>query len=193
LLAGVAFASGITVKKADLRLEDDGYHISASYDVSLTPVMQQALTSGIPLYFVGEYSLTRPRWYWMDEDIFVGEQTIKISYNVLTRQYRISRGALFQNFASLEDALNLISRQSSPVIPAALLKIDEGYFTEWIKREGNFVSQVRLRLDNDQLPKLLQVNALSGSDWSLNSEWYRWEIRPEDLAVHESVAPEQAQ
>lgn len=189
-LIAAAYAEGIYVNKAEIRLDDDGYHLSASYDIGLTQVMQQALSRGIPLYFVGEFSLTRSRWYWMDEDVFQGEQTIKLSYNVLTRQYRIARGSLFQNFASLEDALNILARQNSPAIPAELLKKEEGYIAEWIKREGNLVAAVRLRLDNAQLPKLLQVNALSGSDWTLNSGWYRWEIDPEKMAVSNPAGTE---
>jgi hypothetical protein len=186
----LAAAEGIYVNKAEVRLDEDGYHLSASYDIGLTQVMQQALSRGIPLYFVGEFSLTRSRWYWMDKDVFQGEQTLKLSYNVLTRQYRISRGSLFQNFASLEDALNILARQNSPAIPAELLKKEEGYIAEWIKREGNLVAAVRLRLDNAQLPKLLQVNALSGSDWTLNSGWYRWEISPEAMAVSNPAGTE---
>ena len=186
LLVATAYAEGISVNKAEVRQDEDGYHLSASYDISLTVVMQQALSRGIPLYFVGEFSLTRPRWYWLDEEVFQGEQIIKLSYNVLTRQYRISRGSLFQNFTSFEDALQILSRQNSAAIPAEMLKKEEGYiaeWTQWIKREGNYVAAVRLRLDNAQLPKLLQVNALSGSDWTLNSDWHRWEISPAELAA----------
>jgi hypothetical protein len=190
VFCSLATAEGIYVNKAELRLDDDGYHLSANYDIGLTQVMQQALSRGIPLYFVGEFSLTRPRWYWMNEDVFQWEQTVKLSYNVLTRQYRISRGALFQNFESLNDALNIMARQNSPAIPAELLKKEQGYIAEWIKREGNLVAAVRLRLDNSQLPKLLQVNALSGSDWSLNSDWYRWEISPEAITVSNPAGTE---
>lgn len=193
VLCPLAIADGISVNKAEVRLTEDGYQISASYDISLTEVMQQALSRGIPLYFVGEFSLIRPRWYWMDQEVFQWEQTIKLSYNVLTRQYRISRGALFQNFTSLEDAMNILARQNSTVIPAKLLKKEEGYIAEWsgwIKREGNYIAAVRLRLDNAQLPKLLQVNALSGSDWTLNSDWYRWEISPAEMAASKAVGAE---
>ena len=193
LMAATAYAEGISVSKAEMRLGEDGYRLYASFDISLTVVMKQALSRGIPLYFVGEFSLTRPRWYWLDDDIFRGEQTIKLSYNVLTRQYRISRGALYQNFASLEEALQILARQSSAVIPAELLKKEEGYiaeWTEWIKREGNYVASVRLRLDNEQLPKLLQMNALSGSDWTLNSDWHRWEISPADMPVSSTTKVE---
>lgn len=191
LLSGAAQAEGMTVEKAEVRREADGYHLVARYDVSLTQVMQQALSRGISLNFIAEFSLIRPRWYWMDEEVFQGEQAIKLSYNVLTRQYRISRGALYQNFASLDDALNILSRQTSPAIPAELLKSPSGYISnfvnDWIKRDGNFNASVRLRLDNAQLPKLLQVNALSGGDWTLNSDWYRWEVSPADLTP--GVAP----
>ncbi|MGC2167104.1 MAG: DUF4390 domain-containing protein [Gallionella sp.] len=190
-LASGAHAEGISVEKAEVRREADGYHLAARYDIGLTQVMQQALSRGISLNFIAEFSLIRPRWYWIDEEVFQGEQTIKLSYNVLTRQYRISRGALYQNFGSLDDALNILSRQTSPAIPAELLKRQSGYVSdfvnEWIKREGNLNASLRLRLDNAQLPKLLQVNALSGSDWTLNSDWHRWEVSPADLAA--SAAP----
>ena len=172
LFAATAYADGIAVNKAEVRLSEDGYQLSARYGINLNFVVQQALTRGIPLYFVGEFLLTRSRWYWLDEEIFQGEQTIKLSYNVLTRQYRISRGALFQNFASFEDALNILSRQSSAAIPAELMK-----------KDGNYMAAVRLRLDTAQLPKLLQVNALTGKDWDLNSDWYRWVIHPAEITV----------
>ena len=172
LFIATAHADGISINKAEAHLSDDGYQLSASYDINLTFTSQQALTRGIPLYFVGEFLLARSRWYWLDEEIFHGEQTVKLSYNVLTRQYRISRGALFQNFASFEDALNILARQSSATIPAALMK-----------KDGDYMAAVRLRLDIAQLPLPLQVNALTGKDWALNSGWYRWVIRPAEIAV----------
>ena len=188
-----ASAEGISVNKAELRLGDDGYHLIASYDIHLTFVVQQALERGIPLYFVAEFSMTRPRWYWLEEEIFLGEQTAKLSYNVLTRQYRISRGALFQNFVSFEDALNMLSRQSSAAIPVDLIKPDSGYIAGLIKKvtsESSYFAAVRLRLDTDQLPRLLQVNALTGADWTLNSNWYRWVIRPEEMAIRSEIKAE---
>ena len=172
LFAAAAYAEGVSVNKAEARLDENGYQLSASYDINLTFTAQQALTRGIPLYFVGEFSLTRSRWYWLDEEIFQGEQTVKLSYNMLTRQYRISRGALFQNFASFDDALNILARQSSAIIPAELMK-----------KDGNYTAAARLRLDIAQLPLPLQVNALTGKDWALNSDWYRWVIRPAEITV----------
>ena len=70
-----AYAEGIYVNKAELRRAEDGYHLTATYDIGLTRVMQQALSRGIPLYFIGEFSLTRPRWYWMNEEVFEESRT----------------------------------------------------------------------------------------------------------------------
>lgn len=195
-----AQAEGISVNKAEIRLGEDGYQLSASYDIKLNFVVKQALSRGIPIYFVGEFSLTHARWgwldsaqqallrnmpryfvgespltrwSWLDEEIFKGEQAAKLSYSVLTGRYRISRGALFQNFASLEDALNMLARQSSTAIPAELMK-----------KGGNYMAAARLRLDIAQLPKPLQVNALTDNDWTLDSDWYRWVISPAEIAVH---------
>ena len=175
MLAASAFAEGVSVNKAEIRLNEKGYQLFATYDINLTFTAQQALTRGIPLYFVGEFILTRPRWYWMDERIFEGEQTVKFSYNVLTRQYRLSRGTLFQNFATFEDALNILSRQSSTTIPAEAISMD-----------SNYIVASRLRLDITQLPLPLQVNALTGKDWALNSDWHRWMVRPEDITAFSS-------
>jgi hypothetical protein len=194
--SATALAEGITVNKTEFRIGEDGYQLSASYDVNLNFVIKQALSRGIPIYFVGEFSLTQPRWgwldatqqalssgmeyvfssspmtrwSWLDKDIFEGEQTVKLSYSVLTGRYRISRGALYQNFASLEDALNMLSRQSSTAIPEDLIKKDEKY-----------IAAARLRLDIELLPKPLQVNALTDSDWTLDSGWYRWPVEAADI------------
>lgn len=186
LYAAGAHAEGLTVNKAEVRLSEDGYQLVASYDIHLTYEVQQALERGIPLYFENEFLLTKSRWYWMDEVIYKGEQTTKLSYNVLARQYRISRGALFQNFVDFEAAMNMLSRQSSAPIPVELIKPDTGYIAGILKGDGNYVAAMRLRLDTSQLPKLLQVNALTENHWSLNSDWYRWVIKPKELAVPNS-------
>src|SRR5574340_285830 len=172
LFVATVHAEGISVNKAEVRLGEDGYRLSASYDIKLTFAAQQALTRGVPLYFVGEFSLKRSRWYWLDEEIFQGEQTVKLAYNVLTRQYRLSRGALFQNFASFEDAINILARQSSAIIPAEL-----------INKDSSYIVAARLRLNVAHLPLPLQVNALTGRDWALDSDWYRWMVRPAQITL----------
>ncbi len=199
LFAGAAQADGISVTKAEIRSDENGYQLTANYQIYPSVAVQQALSRGVPIYFVSEFSLTHARWgwldaaqqallrsipryfvgdspltrwRWLDKELFNAQQTVKLSYSALTGRYRISRGTLFQNFASLEDALNMLARQGSAVFPAELIKMD-----------GNYMAAVRLRLDIAQLPKPLQVNALTDSDWTLDSDWYRWVINPAEIEV----------
>ncbi len=175
LSVAVVYAGGIDANKAEMRLTDDEYQLAADFNISPSYEVQHALSLGIPLYFVSEFSVTRSRWYWLDEQVFQSEHTVKLSYNVLTRQYRISRGALFQNFSSMDEMLRTLAHQSSAAIPAGAMK-----------KGGNYVASARLRLDTQQLPKLMQVNVLTSKDWDLNSGWFRWMIRPEDDAARNS-------
>ena len=174
----VVCAEGISVRKTEARFSDGSYLFSADFDISLNFVVDQALTRGVPLYFISEFSLIRPRWYWMDEVIAKNEQTAKLSYNKLTRQYRITRGSLFQNFSSLGDALRIISHQSAAPIDATLLQKSSDYISALLPQKGDYIAATRMRLDVTQLPKPLQVNALATQDWNFDSNWYRWIVRP---------------
>lgn len=175
-----ALAEGVDVRKAEVHYADGSYQLSADFNIGFNFVVDQALTGGVPLYFVSEFTLTRPRWYWLDEVVAQSEQTIKLSYNVLTKQYRITRGSLFQNFSSLDDALRVIAHQSAPPISADLLKGSTNYIAaRLLKRDNAYIAAARLRLDVTQLPKPLQVNALTGKDWNLDSGWYSWTVRPD--------------
>lgn len=181
LLTSTTYAEGISVSKTEARLNEEGYQLKADFEINLNFPVQQALSHGVTIYFVSDFMLTRSRWYWLDEQIATSQQVTKLYYNVLTRQYRISRGALFQSFPTLDDALAVLQRQSSlPVAP------------ELLRKNGTYLASTRLRLDIGQLPKLLQVNALTGKDWDLDSDWYRWVIRPADIALRQQSGSETA-
>lgn len=92
---------------------------------------------------------------------------LRLSYHALTRQYRISRGALYQSFSSLTDALQVLSRvRSWQVLERAEMEAGTEY-----------QAALRMRLDVTQLPKPFQVNALTSRDWNLASEWRRWPLQ----------------
>ncbi|MDR0481162.1 MAG: DUF4390 domain-containing protein [Gallionellaceae bacterium] len=174
--SSLARADRIEMQKVDARFVEGYYQVSASFGIHFTSVVEQALEQGVPLYFVSDFTLTRPRWYWTDEVVAQTTQTIKLSYNTLTRQYRITRGALFQNFSSLDEALRIIGYQPAEPVPANLLGGNRGYISEKLfgKDDSDYIAAVRLYLDVSQLPKPLQVNALTNDDWHMDSDWYRW-------------------
>jgi hypothetical protein len=188
LLPVAASAEGISVRKAEIRMTEEGYQLTANFDIRLTLLVEQALTHGITLNFVSEFTLTRSRWYWLNEVANKTEQTTKLSYSALTRQYRIKRGTLFQNFATLDDALRALGNQSSNPIPAELLNKSSGYFASLLTNNSNYMASARMRLDVSQLPKPLQVNALTSDEWKLDSEGYSWMLVPEEIAQARKVS-----
>lgn len=159
-------AEGIQVKFAALEVAEEGYQLNADFEITLNPTLEQALKKGIALYFVTEFDLVSPRWYWLDEKIVRSELQETLSYYALTRQYRLSRGLLSQNFDTLEEALQILSRLRNRVtIESAALKKDTAY-----------VATLRMRLDVSRLPKPFQVEALSSRDWNLSSSKAQWSM-----------------
>lgn len=190
MLFGVATASadGISVRKAEIRMTEEGYQLTANFDIRLPLLVEQALTHGITLNFVSEFTLTRSRWYWLNEVASKTVQTTKLSYSALTRQYRIKRGNLFQNFASLDDALRGLGNQSSNFIALELLNKSGGYFTSLLSNNSNYTASARMKLDVSQLPKPLQVNALTSDEWTLDSDGYSWMLVPDEIAQAKKVS-----
>ena len=91
-----------------------------------------------------------------------------MSYNALTRQYRVASGLLGQTFNSLEEVERYLGRVTSrPVASASALS-----------KGTRYEAAIRLRLDVNQLPKPFQVDALASREWTLSSDWYRWSFVP---------------
>lgn len=189
LCIAIAYAEGIDIKRAEIRYTEDGYQLAADFKINLTFYVEQALTRGITLNFLTEFKVTQSRWYWLDEVVMEGEQTTKLSYNPLTRQYRIARGALFQNFDSLEEALIVLGHQTTGSIAPEQLRSRSGYIASVIRKDPVYSAYTRFRLDTSQLPKPLQVNALAGNDWSLDSGGYSWALTPAAISAARIAAP----
>jgi len=163
-------AAEISITQASLEALDDGYRLSTSYSFELNRSLEDALVRGVPLYFTTDVQVTRRRWYWFDEVAVSASRTVRISYNVLTRQYHASTtGQLQQSFSSLEDALSLIRRPPRWMIAdKATLALGDVYNVG-----------LRMRLDVAQLPKPFQINALNNSDWRLSSDWKEFSFQAE--------------
>lgn len=164
-----AHADGsIQITSVKLEAADEGYQFDADFEITLNHKLEHALEKGIVLYFVTELNLVNSRWYWLDERIAQSRVREGLSYYALTRQYRLSRGTLSQNFGTLTEALQALSRvRNRPVILSSELKQDAEYTVE-----------LRMRLDIAALPKPFQVETLGGSrEWDLSSGILRWNTR----------------
>jgi hypothetical protein len=161
-------AEGIDVRSATLELADEGWQLGAEFDIQFSPRLEEAVNRGVPLYFVVEFELSRPRWYWFDEKPVQFSQTYKISYTPLLRQYRLSVGNVYQNFTRFEEVTRVLSRLRG-------LQIAD---RNAISKDGTYQAGIRMRLDTAQLPKPFQLNAIASRDWTLASDWHRWALTP---------------
>jgi len=170
-IATGAIAQGVTIKSAELLPNGSGYALEANYDVTLTSTLEDMLHRGITLTFVTEFELLTPRWWTFNLwNRTVADYSIqhRLSYNALTRQYRLAFGALHQNFDNLTEAMAELGRvRNSLVVRSQEIETDRAY-----------LAALRLRLDTSQLPKPLQIDALASNDWHLSSDWYVWTFKP---------------
>jgi hypothetical protein len=164
-----ASADGIEVKSAELEPVEETFVLSAELEISLSPALEDALNKGVPLNFITDFELKKPRWYWLDETIVTAQQHTRLSYHALTRQYQLSfKDGQYRNFPSLSEARRELGRLREWLV------VEKGV----VKKRTAYGAGLRMKLDLTQLPKPLQVNALASKEWNLDSEWHRWNITP---------------
>ncbi|MFZ6645750.1 DUF4390 domain-containing protein [Undibacterium sp. TJN25] len=172
LLQAPAHAANAEVTTARIESSEEGYRMVAAFSFELSHALEEAITRGIPMYFTTEVEVTRPRWYWFDEKAINSSQTVKIGYNVWTRQYTsATNGSLLQNFVTLEEAMSTVLRPRRWVV-AEKSELSSGAI---------YNAAVRLKLDINQVPKQpFLINALNNSDWRLSSDWKRFTFKADE-------------
>jgi hypothetical protein len=187
LLLAVALSCGMRAASADdielleARLEqtEEGVALNADFVFDFNARLEQAVTNGVPLYFVVEFELTQPRWYWFDEKTATRRRQTRLSYHALSRHYRLSTGLLQQNYASLGEALAVLRRVRNWLVLDRSTPLSE----------ANYQAALRMRLDLSLLPKPFQVNALTSREWHLESEWRRFSWRPAPIQAPAPITP----
>jgi hypothetical protein len=142
--------------------------LSMDIDMSLqlNDSMRQALSRGVPLFFSIDLEIDQPRWWWFNKTIVDTSLVRRLSYNTLTRSWRVSTGNLSIPVTSYEDAV----RQMTQVRDWPITLSDR------FEPDVQYVGRVRMRLDSDQLARPLQLNPINRNDWSLSSAWKSFEF-----------------
>lgn len=166
LVPAFAWAAEVQIANPQLTPTEEGYVVSADFRFELKPRLEEAVARGVVLYFVVDFEMTRERWYWLDETVIARSLTYSLSYHALTRQYRLSTGGLHQTFATLSEALAVLSRLRNWLV------IDKG--EAGVRPGESYQVALRLRLDPAQLPRPFQITALGNKDWALASDWKIW-------------------
>ena len=145
----------------------DGLLLSTSMRFELPDQVEDALYKGIAMYFVAESQIVRERWYWSDRVVAQATRHMRLSYQPLTRRWRLSQSSapfadnglgvsLGQNFDELGDALAVMQRISR-------WSVADGDVLD----NGTQTLHFQFRLDMSQLPRPLQIGAVGGSSWNI--------------------------
>ena len=162
--AASAQADPIAVQRASLQADGSGWSLDARFDFDLNNSLEDAVNKGVPLYFTTDFNLSRPRWYWFDEEPVNVSQSIRLSFQPLTREYRVSTGGLQLGFATLAEALAVIKHVTSWHV------IDRNQ----VHPGETYNASVRMQLDVALMPKPFQIDAVNNRDWNLSSDWKRF-------------------
>src|SRR3954471_9262639 len=91
----LARAEGIEVRNAALVAGRGGYFLEADFEITLNPTLEEALNKGVPLYFLLEFEVMRPRWYWLNEKVLNTQQQYRLPDKNATRPHPPAAGCAF--------------------------------------------------------------------------------------------------
>ena len=164
--ATLAIADGIIVQSVKLEQKDATFSLDATFNIDLSPIIQEALHKGVTLPFVLDFNVIQQRWNIWDQTVVETSLPYRLAFSALTRQYHIKdklRGR-DASFDTLEQALTAAGVVSDLAV----------FNAEQLQPGVEYEAQVRLRLEAGGLPSALQLEALESDKWEVSSPWYRW-------------------
>ena len=159
----------VEINQMQVERNDTGVFFSANLKFELPSLVEDALHKGIPMYFVAEIEVLHDRWYWSDRTIAKQHRYMRLTYQPLTRRWRLNIApapignsglgvVLNQNFESLPDALASVQRLSRwRIADSAEIDFDNKTYVDF-----------SFQLDVSQLPRPLQIGAIGETDWNLS-------------------------
>ena len=161
-LPGASRADQPEFSEFEVARTEEGVMLSFALRFDLPRGVEDALSKGVPLYFVAEAEVFRDRWYWRDKSVTRVNKVWRIAYQPLTRKYRVSFGGLNQNFDNLSDAVASVRRVSG-------WKIADAHEAE----DGRHYVEFSYRLDTTLLPRPMQIGIGGQPDWTLLVEKFQ--------------------
>jgi hypothetical protein len=158
LLAMPAKADPVSLPVFEINRNDDELALNFSAKFELSAAVEDALQKGVPLVFVAEAKVRGTRWYWRDKRINTATRSWRLSYQPLTRKYRVSFGGLAQSFETLTDALSNLNSSAHWKL-ADTSQLGSGTYIEF-----------SYELDTTQLPRPMQMGIAGQTDWQLRVE-----------------------
>jgi Domain of unknown function (DUF4390) len=162
--------SKLAIRDVQVALDEGVYELDAKVDLTLPDGARKAVESGLTLRLTYEITVDRVRRYMPDDGIAALEQRYEVSYHALSQRYLVKNlnTGEQQDFGSLQAALDRVADlRGLPVIDAALVSDGPVY-------EG----RIRAVLGMNTAPDVLGWLLFWTDDWSAESDWKTWTLRP---------------
>jgi hypothetical protein len=157
---GAVRAQGVELVAFQVQKQEGTLTLDFGVKLALPKVVEDALRRGVPIYFVAEAQLIKPRWYWRDERLARVSRAWRIAWQPLTGTWRVGLGGLNQSHPNLEEALAAISR----VVRWRLAELAQ------VDGEKGLVLEFNYRLDTSQLPGPMQIGLGAQAPWVMGIE-----------------------
>ncbi len=161
----IAADNSLTIKNAEINSQFEAYFLNADFDLSFNDDLDEAIRKGIPINFIIEFELKKPRKYWFDEEVAKKTKEILLTYHALSKQFILSES---ENhliaFDNLTQAKNELKR----------IKNWRIFDKSQIDDTDKYSAYLQVKLDQTKLPKQLQADITSNQEWQLASKQFQW-------------------
>ena len=161
----IASDNSLIIKTAEINSQFEAYFLNADFDLSFNDDLDEAIRKGIPVNFIIEFELKKPRKYWFDEEVAKKTKEILLTYHALSKQFILSES---ENhliaFDNLTQAKNELKR----------IKNWRIFDKSQIDDTDKYSAYLQVKLDQTKLPKQLQADITSNQEWQLASKQFQW-------------------
>ena len=161
----IASDNSLIIKTAEINSQFEAYFLNADFDLSFNDDLDEAIKKGIPINFIIEFELKKPRKYWFDEEVTKKTKEILLTYHALSKQFTLTesenRLIAFDNLTQAKNELKKIKNWRI---------FDKSQIDDTEK----YSAYLQVKLDQTKLPKQLQADITSNQEWQLASKQFQW-------------------
>jgi len=161
----IASDNSLIIKTAEINSQFEAYFLNADFDLSFNDDLDEAIKKGIPINFIIEFELKKPRKYWFDEEVTKKTKEILLTYHALSKQFTLTesenRLIAFDNLTQAKNELKKIKNWRI---------FDKSQIDDTEK----YSAYLLVKLDQTKLPKQLQADITSNQEWQLASKQFQW-------------------
>jgi len=161
----IASDNSLIIKTAEINSQFEAYFLNADFDLSFNDDLDEAIKKGIPINFIIEFELKKPRKYWFEEEVTKKTKEILLTYHALSKQFTLTesenRLIAFDNLTQAKNELKKIKNWRI---------FDKSQIDDTEK----YSAYLQVKLDQTKLPKQLQADITSNQEWQLASKQFQW-------------------